>query len=73
MTCLIIGNHTQGLGILRSLSPLGIETHVVNETHISLSRFSKYITKYHFIKGKSLKYLYHLQIQSVFDQAVEQL
>jgi len=61
MTCLIIGNHTQGLGILRSLSTLGIETHVVNETHISLSRFSKYITKYHFIKGKSLKYLYHLE------------
>lgn len=61
MSCLIIGNHTQGLGILRCLSQINVETNLINEQKISLSRFSKYLTKYHFIKRKTIQNLYKPQ------------
>ena len=45
-TVVIIGDHTQGLGIVRSAAVLGGEIWVVNDKHISLARFSKYLTQY---------------------------
>ena len=42
----IIGNHTQGLGILRSAAEIGSRVFVVNDKHISITRFSKYLYAY---------------------------
>ncbi|MBK9948876.1 MAG: hypothetical protein IPP12_17045 [Nitrospira sp.] len=42
----IIGDHTQGLGILRSAAVKGGELWVVNDKSISLARFSKYLSHY---------------------------
>lgn len=42
----IIGNHTQGLGILRSAATAGFDVWVVNDKGISLSRFSKHLSGY---------------------------
>ncbi|MCK5607639.1 hypothetical protein KAR91_37490 [Candidatus Pacearchaeota archaeon] len=58
MHCLILGNHTQGLGILRSLSGTGAEVHMVNDQQIALARFSRYLTRYHFLKRNTLKAIY---------------
>ena len=58
MSCLIIGNHTQGLGILRSLAETGDTLHLVNDKSISLSRFSKYLKKYHMLPRGTLKEIY---------------
>jgi len=58
MSCLIIGNHTQGLGILRSLSGTGAKVHLVNDQQIALARFSRYLTGYHFLKRNTLKAIY---------------
>ena len=58
MTCLIIGNHTQGLGIVRSLSDCSCERHLINDKIISISRYSRYLTMYHFIKRDILTHLY---------------
>ena len=45
-TVVIIGDHTQGLGIVRSAAVLGGEIWVVNDKHISLARFSRHLTQY---------------------------
>jgi len=58
MDCLIIGNHTQGLGIIRSLSRRKIDIHLISEKHLSLSRFSRYLNKYHVIRRGCLTHLY---------------
>jgi D-aspartate ligase len=42
----IIGDHTQGLGILRSAARAGGEIWVVNDKTVSLARCSKYLTGY---------------------------
>lgn len=42
----IMGDHTQGLGIVRSAAVMGGEIWVVNDKHISLARFSRYLTRY---------------------------
>jgi predicted ATP-grasp superfamily ATP-dependent carboligase len=42
----IIGDHTQGLGIVRSAADAGGEIWVVNDKSISLARFSKYVNGY---------------------------
>jgi predicted ATP-grasp superfamily ATP-dependent carboligase len=45
-TAVIIGDHTQGLGILRSAAAAGVPTWVVNDKFISLARFSRYLAGY---------------------------
>ena len=42
----ILGNGTQGLGIIRSAGRLGIPIIQINDKYISAARFSKFITKY---------------------------
>src|SRR5947209_389172 len=42
----VIGDHTQGLGILRSAAVAGGDLWVVNDKAISLARFSKYLSGY---------------------------
>ncbi len=55
MRCLILGNHTQGLGILRSLRHTGIPLHVVNDRLVSLCRFSRFLHRYHVLERDTLK------------------
>lgn len=43
----ILGNHTQGLGIVRSLKEYPVEVHMINDRNIALARFSKYLDSYH--------------------------
>lgn len=50
----IIGDHTQGLGILRSAAVRGGTIWVVNDKSISLARFSKYLSHYKLIGRGSL-------------------
>jgi len=45
-TVVIIGDHTQGLGIVRSAGVMGGVIWVVNDKHISLARFSRHLTQY---------------------------
>lgn len=45
-TAVIIGNHTQGLGIARSAAGAGAQVWVVNDKAISLSRFSRHVSRY---------------------------
>ena len=47
MDVLVLGNHTQGLGVIRSLRHSGYRVHMANDKHVCLSRFSRYLTKYH--------------------------
>ena len=42
----VIGDHTQGLGILRSAAVAGGDVWVVHDRSISLARFSKYLSGY---------------------------
>jgi predicted ATP-grasp superfamily ATP-dependent carboligase len=55
----IIGNHTQGLGILRSAAAAGGKVWVVNDKSVSLTRFSKYLTGYKRIPRGTLGNLGH--------------
>jgi hypothetical protein len=50
----IIGNHTQGLGIVRSAAVAGGQVWVVNDRTISLTRFSKYLSGYKQIRRGTL-------------------
>ena len=61
MNCLILGNHTQGLGILRSLHKMGTYLHLVNDRLISLSRFSLCLNHYHRLNRDTLKEVYLTQ------------
>jgi predicted ATP-grasp superfamily ATP-dependent carboligase len=58
MDVLIFGNHTQGLGIIRSLRDTGYRVQMLNDKHVALGRFSRYITKYHKLPKQSLSYLH---------------
>ena len=42
----ILGNGTQGLGIVRSAGNSGIQIIQINDKHISAARFSRYLSKY---------------------------
>ena len=46
MTFLVVGNHTQGLSVIRSLGVMGIHGHVLYDKKVCLSRFSKYTTSF---------------------------
>jgi len=50
---IVIGDHVQGLGIIRSLSQLKIPIYLVNDNKLCIGRFSKYLSK--FIKMPSMK------------------
>ena len=50
----IVGNHTQGLGIVRSAAATGYPIHVCYDRRISASRFSKYLSHYHLLKRGTL-------------------
>ena len=58
MSCLILGNHTQGLGIIRSLFEDSKDINLLNDKIVSISRFSKYLNRYFFIKRNTLSQLY---------------
>ena len=53
----IIGDHTQGLGILRSAAVAGGKVWVVNDKTLSLSRFSRYLSGYRRIRWGALSRL----------------
>lgn len=53
----IIGDHTQGLGIMRSAAVVGGDIWVVNDKSISLARFSRYLSHYRQIDRGSLCHL----------------
>ncbi|MFW9928797.1 MAG: hypothetical protein ACFFD1_05365 [Candidatus Thorarchaeota archaeon] len=53
----IIGNHTQGLGIIRSAANTGLPIFVVNDLAFSSSRFSKYISSYIRVKNGTIRSL----------------
>ncbi|MCK5091309.1 MAG: hypothetical protein KAR30_02165, partial [Gammaproteobacteria bacterium] len=46
MTFLVVGNHTQGLSVIRSLGVEGINGHVLYDKEICLSRFSRYTSSF---------------------------
>jgi predicted ATP-grasp superfamily ATP-dependent carboligase len=56
-TAVIIGDHTQGLGIVRSAAEAGAEVWVVNDKCISLARFSRYLTGYKQVQRGTLSQL----------------
>jgi len=58
MDVLILGNHTQGLGILRSLCDSGLSIHMLNDSKFSVAKFSRYLTKYHLIKDGAFRNLH---------------
>lgn len=53
----IIGNHTQGLGIIRSAADVKIPIIVVNDLIFSTSRYSKYLTSYKRVSKGTIKSL----------------
>ena len=58
MDVLILGNHTQGLGILRSFCDSGLSLHMLNDSKFSVAKFSRYLTKYHSIKEGAFRNLH---------------
>ncbi len=42
----VLGNGTQGLGIIRSAGQIGIPIIQINDKYFSAARFSKYTSKY---------------------------
>jgi predicted ATP-grasp superfamily ATP-dependent carboligase len=53
----IIGNHTQGLGIIRSASNYGIPVYVLNDLVISSSRYSRYVKGYYKLSRNTISNL----------------
>jgi D-aspartate ligase len=53
----VIGDHTHGLGIVRSAAEAGAEVWVVNDKVIGLARFSKYLSGYKRIPRDTLREL----------------
>jgi hypothetical protein len=51
----VIGNHTQGLGIVRSASVTGRPIHLFFDRKICASRFSKHLSCFHFLKRGALR------------------
>ena len=58
MNCLVLGNHTQGLGILRSLGTPGVKLHLINDREIALARFSRHLSRYHRLPRQTLRDVY---------------
>jgi predicted ATP-grasp superfamily ATP-dependent carboligase len=56
-TTVIIGDHTQGLGIARSAAMAGAPVWIVNDKCISLARFSRYLTGYKQLRRATLSQL----------------
>ena len=56
-TAVVVGDHTQGLGIVRSAAAHGAAVWVVNDKCISLARFSRYITGYKQLRRGTLSQL----------------
>lgn len=54
MTCLVLGNHTQGLSVVRAIGSRGIPVHVMYDKHICLSRFSNFTHAFHKIAKNTL-------------------
>ena len=42
----VVGNHIQALGIIRSLGKRGIPVYLINNRNLCISRFSKYLKKF---------------------------
>src|SRR5262245_59665873 len=53
----VIGDHTQGLGILRSAALAGAAVWVVNDKCLSLARFSRYLADYRQLRRGTLSRL----------------
>ena len=53
-TTVIVGDHTQGLGIARSAAMAGASVWVVNDKWISLARFSRCLTGYRKLRQSTL-------------------
>jgi predicted ATP-grasp superfamily ATP-dependent carboligase len=53
----VIGDHTHGLGIVRSAAEAGAEVWVVNDKVIGLARFSKYLSGYRRLPRDTLREL----------------
>lgn len=51
----VIGNHTQGLGIVRSAAVTGYPIHVLYDRKICASRFSRHLSHFHFLKRDTLR------------------
>jgi predicted ATP-grasp superfamily ATP-dependent carboligase len=56
-TTVVVGDHTQGLGIVRSAAVAGAAVWVVNDKYISLARFSRYLTGYKQLRRGTLSQL----------------
>ena len=70
MSCLILGNHTQGLGIVRSLGRNGVKPHVLYDKHVSLSRFSRYCSSFNRTMRGSLSQIYRDDVRDIVQQAM---
>ena len=70
MSCLVVGNHTQGLCILRSLGKLGIKPHVLYDKHASMARFSKYCGTFNRVKSGALTKIYYEEMRDEVEKAM---
>jgi len=43
---MVIGDHVQALGIIRSLGRRGIPVYLLHDKHLCISRFSRYIKQF---------------------------
>ena len=66
----VIGDHTQGLGIVRSAAEAGAEVWVVNDKCISLARFSRYLTGYKQVRRGTLSQLMWTKCASSLREAL---
>lgn len=67
MSCLVVGNHTQGLGIIRSLGRNGIKPRVLYDKHVSMARFSRYCSSFHRVPKGVLKTIYRKDVQDTVE------
>ena len=70
MSCLVVGNHTQGLGIVRSLGRNGIKPHVLYDKHVSLARFSRYCSSFNLTRHGSLGRVYRNDVRDIVQRAM---
>jgi|SRR5690554_2628251 len=53
----IVGNSTQGLGIIRSARPCGVPVYMLHDLNICSSRFSRYLTGFYKLSKNTIKNL----------------
>src|SRR5215218_2425534 len=53
----VIGDHSQGLAVVRSAGETGASVWVVNDSALALSRFSKYLSGYTRLQRRTLQQL----------------